>query len=194
MRPRRSRRRTSLRFLEQLLTDRSDSGLEGDAASWTWSVDMADVFERYLERLLLDLHRRGLTPSLSRRQAQPTIGHLARQPRAFAQRPDILLRGDAGTIILDAKYKAPRGFRPSATDARQVAAYAALYNQNNPDQPCVRVLLAYPRRWDGPDPPTPGGWTLALEAGERSVSMGVIVIPFGRVPTKAMLDETAAAL
>ena len=179
--------------LVALLSGRTATGGGKGAPSWSVAFSLQGLFERYLERLLRELHR--LNPgTIPRPLAQAEIGHLAPDQLKFQQQPDLVLQGATGTLIIDAKYKAPKGWSPAGDDVRQALTYALVSNRVLPGSPATDVCLIYPRIWGEPHPAV-GPWTLeaGLPGGARGrIRLHVATVPFGRPPNQEQLASLAS--
>jgi len=181
---------SSIESLKLLLAHQAVMQARGDAPSWSWSVPLSGVFERYVGRLLLLLWRMGLQSEDSkfpRRFTQRRIGKLTVAPATFGQKPDFVMVGDDRCAIIDTKYKVPRDFKPSESDVRQVLTYASLWNRRREAEraPCKRVILLYPAV-DDEIPTTLKTWESYLNTPDNSnerVELHASSIPFRGVPT-----------
>lgn len=180
----------SIAHLEILLRNMSADQVKGRARAWCFSVPLQAVFERYLEQLLRDLHRRFPARCVKLR-LQYGVGHLTRDPRSFRQRPDVVIEGPGGCTILDAKYKHPDKGKPNEGDVRQVLTYATLWNSNpkNVSKPCRRVVLVYPRFWSHEKFIQSWKSNVEIPSTGETVELCVADIPFGRPPTPGDLES-----
>lgn len=112
-------------------------------------IDMADVFEGYVRRLLCDgIQTDGVHVVKDGNKGAP-VGASTPLYTDFTARgtnpkatPDIVvLRGTAVPIVLDAKYK-PAPNLPDRSEVAQVVVYGAVYN-------CPKVMLLYADRKEG---------------------------------------------
>lgn len=101
---------------------------------------MERIFEDYVAAKL----KRTCLPLDMIARAQDSERHLFERPLQYGLRPDIVVTNREGhSVILDTKWKLPRGGRPTQSDMYQMFAYAARYGIDH-------VVLVYPATGDTP--------------------------------------------
>ncbi len=179
----------SVQALMLLLGGQGQQHERGKSPSWSISVPMEVVFERYAAQLLREV-KGGLGAAV---RTQDIVGHLSKSPRMFKQIPDLVLSTGSTTTIIDTKYKVPENMKPSEADVRQVLTYAALWNQQKQDPPCTRVVLLYPRGFGEPVP-TEKKWASFMDDGANgAIEIVATTLPFGRRPRSKEIAGFIAA-
>src|SRR5262249_18087694 len=127
----------ALLTLCQLLADGRQPGTRGgEVPAPAFLLNMDQVFERYVTR--------GLVRELGEAvEVQRTVTpHPPAEDRsAFQIRPDFVVRGQGGAVVVDAKWKRLRRSPLRPADVYQVLAYAATLGAS-------RAVLVYPGRRD----------------------------------------------
>lgn len=105
----------------------------GSAVAFSLLFPMEKVFESFVAHML----RKGLSREIHM-QTQASGCYLFDEPRKFPLRPDIVLKNEDKTIVLDTKWKLiNRNADISSSDMYQVYAYGKRYNAQS-------VYLVYP--------------------------------------------------
>jgi hypothetical protein len=127
----------ALLALCQLLADgRQPEARAGEIPAPAFLFNMDQVFERYLTRGL----QRRLGDAVEVQRTVTPHPPAADRP-ALQMRPDLIVRGPAGRVIVDAKWKRLRRSPLRPADVYQVLAYAAALG-------AARAVLVYPGRHD----------------------------------------------
>lgn len=130
-----SRYRNALKLARLILFQLAPNVQHGDVPLLALLVDMDQLWERYVATLARRLRLPGIEV---RTQDTTPFWRGDRSPRTL--RPDLTLR-DRGTgevlLLIDTKWKVPKGGEPSGADLKQIFCYHELFS-------CPRSMLLYP--------------------------------------------------
>ncbi|PLT43940.1 McrC family protein [Paenibacillus sp. FSL W8-1187] len=125
-----------LSWCRLFLSDRSFTPFKGGGVAYALLFPMEKLYERYMARLL----QKNLAGLDIRIRLQDGKHHLFQSPAKFQLRPDIVLEGRSGTVIVDTKWKllsVGGNYGIAQSDMYQAYAYAKKYDAR-------QVVLLYP--------------------------------------------------
>lgn len=127
---------TILEWCRIFLSGQSFTPFRGDSRAYALLFQMEKVFERYVAVLLKKL----LAHANIRVKTQDRTYHLFQNPKKFQLKPDIVVQGPSGAVVLDTKWKllsSSPDYGISQADMYQAYAYGKKYGSGS-------VYLLYP--------------------------------------------------
>lgn len=127
----------------------------GGTRSFAFLIDMNELFERFVTRLVTDALRADNIYVHAQRRDRSIVKHDITDRTYSAIIPDLLLegryRGDLIRLPVDAKYKLYDTKKLNEADVYQAFFYAFAYAAETDRRHLARAVILYPRSTDGSD-------------------------------------------